>query len=624
MNLGNLKSNPKYNIKNTRKKFRSFLVSERFLLSIIKILASDMPVMRRKLINIKRFLEVIDKEYYSTDPRVTAMILACDSLLVSKMRNNGQKTLCAEDLIHNINNVLDSEDYNDVKESMIIPQINIAKTDSIEVELSYVTDSIDQNLKWSFVLDTKDDLYELSNELSTCSFKDFPEVLDNYRNLITSIMNFFRSTDASDTLTTIMHTTDPSFYDFLYDTFESIRNPSSALKTGWNALNSALGPRNGFQNKNLYIFHANTNSFKSALLLHIARMIKMYNADSVIEEFKKTGKIPTILFIEAENDFDEDNERLYKITVGEDIVKCTSREQLIGNWTKHFEKPTQNNDKNPIDISMVHVDARSVSVDDIDKTIEILDEEGYKVITCIVDYIGIMKCRQEDVGKELRTQLANIANDLLSLAKNRNIPVITAHQLNRSGGAILTNLKMQGGSNAVSQMTNEYIGESYGIEQAASWTMFIDIEMHDGQKFLTCKRNKSRYQSKFGIEYFVYRIRDGIIIDDDIFNSQSSHLTAIPNTEVTSTTGIGNRGTIDIRDGGKRPQTPKNNVIDIAPKEIKPISQPIPLIDSIPFERWFEYAPIYGLDKVVTFSEEFTDENSHFGMIGETEYIFMN
>ena len=43
-----------------RKKYKSYLVSERFLLSIIKILASDTTIMRRHLINIKRFLDVID------------------------------------------------------------------------------------------------------------------------------------------------------------------------------------------------------------------------------------------------------------------------------------------------------------------------------------------------------------------------------------------------------------------------------------------------------------------------------------------------------------------------------------------------------------------------------------
>ncbi len=274
-------------------------------------------------------------------------------------------------------------------------------------------------------------------------------------------MNFFRSTDDSTDINAIMHTSDPTFFDYLYDTYEAIRNPASALQTGWVALNSALGPRGGFLNKNLYVFHANTNSFKSALLLHIARMVKEYNAAKVIDEYKKSGKVPTVLFIEMENDFDEDNERLYKITAKKDIGKCTSREELHSSWLHSFDA---NKAENPIDISFLHVDARSVSVDDIDKIIELLEEEGFHVIMTIVDYIALIKPRAEDMNRENRLQLKNIADDLLSLAKSRNIPVVTAHQLNRSGGAVLTNLKMQGGANAVKQMTNEFVGESYGID----------------------------------------------------------------------------------------------------------------------------------------------------------------
>ena len=103
------------------------------------------------------------------------------------------------------------------------------------------------------------------------------------------------------------------------------------------------------------------------------------------------------------------------------------------------------------------------------------------------------------MGKDNRLQLKNIADDLLSLAKNRDIPVITAHQINRSGGAVLTNLKNQGGVNAISQMTNEFIGESYGIEQAVSWSAFIDIEIHGEDRWLMFKRNKSL---KFYLQLF--------------------------------------------------------------------------------------------------------------------------
>ena len=476
----------------------------------------------------------------------------------------------------------------------------------------------------SYILDVKEDLIDLSSELTTCSYKDFPDVLKAFRTLLTDMTAYFRSTDTSDTLNKIMHTSDPAFYDYLYDTYEAIRNPSSSLQTGWVALNSALGPRGGFINKNLYIYHANTNSFKSALLLHIARMIKQYNAPKLMEEFKLTGKIPTILFIEAENDLDEDNERLYKMVAKKDIASNTGRAELTDSWKHTFDMDKENN---PIDIAMLHVDARSLSVDDIDTNIDMLEEEGYHVIACLVDYIGLIKPREEDMGKENRIQLKNIADDMLSLAKNRNIPVITAHQLNRSGGAILTNTKMQGGSNAVMQMSSEFVGESYGIEQAASWSMFIDVETHDGKRYLTCKRGKARGDrsgsSKFGLEYFVLEIKNGLIIEDDIYLPRPLYFEAIPNTDVNtnSNNGIGERGVIDIRDKPKTP--PKGHTLTIKPSQETLTSSGISISDLM-MDDWM--SDLESGKKSFDECYECTNievgyEDKHI-IVGSTEYVF--
>jgi replicative DNA helicase len=607
------------------KKYRSHLVSERFLLMIIKVLASDITVNRRSLANIKRFLTIIDRDYYCRSENIEAMLLVCD-LLVS-IRTKNPHGVSLESLTYKVENLL-VEPYDKVRDQLIIPQINVAKDELPEDDLEYITNSLDQNLKFSYILDVKDNLIELTNDIETSSYTDFPSLLHQYRDLVTGIMNFFRSTDSNSMTNEIVHTGDPTFLDILYDTYEAIRNPASALQTGWQALNSALGPRGGFQNKNLYCLHANTNSFKSAMLLHISRMIKEYNASRVIEEFKRTGKIPTVLHISMENDNDEDNERLYKTVVKKDLGKCTSREELNQSWEHNFGN-SNSEEENPIDISFLHVDARSLSVDEIDVIIENLEEEGYRVIACVVDYLGLIKPRMEDMGKDNRLQLKNIADDLLSLAKNRDIPVITAHQINRSGGAVLTNLKNQGGVNAISQMTNEFIGESYGIEQAVSWSAFIDIEIHGEDRWLMFKRNKSRYKNKFGTETFVMKIRDGIIIDDDIYLSTPLSLPKIPDgigTDEAVNQNQGSRGIIDIRDN-KHKTPPKDHLIKVKSsteerEDFLNSKEKVP-IEYIDWNNWIHY-----LDTGDYETEDFyiwsNSEMSYYDrsfVIGETEYV---
>ena len=607
------------------KKYRSHLVSERFLLMIIKVLASDITVNRRSLANIKRFLTIIDRDYYCRSENIEAMLLVCD-LLVS-IRTKNPHGVSLESLSYKVENLL-VEPYDKVRDQLIIPQINVAKDELPEDDLEYITNSLDQNLKFSYILDVKDNLIELTNDIETSSYTDFPNLLHQYRDLVTDIMNFFRKTDSSSMTNEIVHTGDPTFLDILYDTYEAIRNPASALQTGWQALNSALGPRGGFQNKNLYCIHANTNSFKSAMLLHISRMIKEYNGPRVIEEFKRTGKIPTILHISMENDNDEDNERLYKTVVKKDLGKCTSREELNQSWEHNFGN-TNSEEENPIDISFLHVDARSLSVDEIDIIIENLEEEGYRVIACVVDYLGLIKPRLEDMGKDNRLQLKNIADDLLSLAKNRDIPVITAHQINRSGGAVLTNLKNQGGVNAISQMTNEFIGESYGIEQAVSWSAFIDIEIHGEDRWLMFKRNKSRYKNKFGTETFVMKIRDGIIIDDDIYLSTPLSLPKIPDgigTDEAVNQNQGSRGIIDIRDN-KYKTPPKDHIIKVKSsieerEDYLNSKEKVP-IEYIEWDNWIDYLDTgnYETEDFYVWSNSEMSYYDRSFIIGETEYV---
>ena len=604
------------------KKYRSHLVSERFLLMIIKVLASDITVNRRSLANIKRFLTIIDRDYYCRSENIEAMLLVCDLLVSIRIKNPHGVSL--ESLSYKVENLL-VEPYDKVRDQLIIPQINVAKDELPEDDLEYITNSLDQNLKFSYILDIKDNLIELTNDIETSSYTDFPNLLHQYRDLVTDIMNFFRKTDSSSMTNEIVHTGDPTFLDILYDTYEAIRNPASALQTGWQALNSALGPRGGFQNKNLYCIHANTNSFKSAMLLHISRMIKEYNGPRVIEEFKRTGKIPTILHISMENDNDEDNERLYKTVVKKDLGKCTSREELNQSWEHNFGN---SDEENPIDISFLHVDARSLSVDEIDIIIENLEEEGYRVIACVVDYLGLIKPRLEDMGKDNRLQLKNIADDLLSLAKNRDIPVITAHQINRSGGAVLTNLKNQGGVNAISQMTNEFIGESYGIEQAVSWSAFIDIEIHGEDRWLMFKRNKSRYKNKFGTETFVMKIRDGIIIDDDIYLSTPLSLPKIPDGIGTdeANQNQGSRGIIDIRDN-KYKTPPKDHIIKVKSsieerEDYLNSKEKVP-IEYIDWDKWIDYLDTgdYETEDFYVWSNSEMSYYDRSFIIGETEYV---
>ena len=160
-----------------------------------------------------------------------------------------------------------TDQYEECRDNLIIPTIKLSRTEMPEDELEFINVSLDFNLKYNKIISEKDLLYEIASEISTCAYTDFKKVFVKFRKIITDFYNFFRSTDSDSNVNQIVHTSEPTFIDYLKETMDSIKNPESALITGIKYLNSSLGPRNGFQNKNADIYYANTNSFKSVINL---------------------------------------------------------------------------------------------------------------------------------------------------------------------------------------------------------------------------------------------------------------------------------------------------------------------------------------------------------------------
>ena len=148
--------------RHSNKKFRSHLVSTRFLLMLIKVMSSDIMINRRILTNIKKFLGIIDRKYYSVDENIEALLLVCDILLAIRFKNSTTGPNL-ETLVYKIQTSL-QEPYDKVRDNLIIPQVKISKDYLPEEDLEYVSQTLDQNLKYDYVYRTKDELVDLANE----------------------------------------------------------------------------------------------------------------------------------------------------------------------------------------------------------------------------------------------------------------------------------------------------------------------------------------------------------------------------------------------------------------------------------------------------------------------------
>ena len=174
----------------------------------------------------------------------------------------------------------------------------------------------------------------------------------------------------------------------------------------------------------------NISGFKSGILLKTARDIKKYNKGM---KTKKPGKRPCVLFLTLENSVEESVERLFNMTVTSDDIKNFSAKQVIEKLRKEGELVLK--DVDDIDIVIKFYPCRSIDTSDIYSIIYDLEDDNKEVIALILDYLKRIK--PAEYGKEEKEELKNVTNELKTIANEFDIPVITAHQINRAGASTI-------------------------------------------------------------------------------------------------------------------------------------------------------------------------------------------
>lgn len=598
--------------KNNKKdngRIRSYLVTEKFMLLLTTILSGGDVIHMRPLHNMEKFISNIDRNYYFKDPTLTALILTVESFVNMRIRMLG-KPIDEASLITKINTLLISETYTEIKENLLIPTVENAKKEiGMDVyDIDFVNNSIEVALKVYKIIREKDRLIEISNEIDGGA-DDLVGAINEYREVVNRIQEYFKETDNDNNISEIVHTADETFYEKVRSAYENLINPKSVLKTGLQYFNKML-PGGGFVNGKYYIFYANTNTFKSALLMHIARWIRKYNSRSFEEDPEFKGKQPTILFISCENSEQEDIERIFKMSIGKDIGLLKSADEAEAMWKNDSDEIDS-----IIDISFYHTSSRTVSASDIDRIIDTLYDEGFKVITVIFDYIELMKSEEMFSRLDTRETLGRLSECLLNIAKSRMIPVITAMQLNRKGGEVLVETKASGETNAITKMNNAHIGESYNIEKSADFSFFIDLETnpHDNQRYLLILGNKFR-GGEGEIKMFAHPIENGLVIRDDIFLPKPISVLSLSydkdgeKANADKSGKVGSRGSID----GKRPGVNTETILRSKKSD-----------EQEPF-RWWAFSPLLDIGEVLKTSTALIDMNRVKNMSDDDYYFDQN
>lgn len=352
-------------------------------------------------------------------------------------------------------------------------------------EVRYVEDTIAQFLN-TMMFDSKlNNFMQLCKDYEHADYRERQAILDNIRSVMADTMTEFRRNDVAN------HSPSTRFrLSSMNDSMEEIHNyicnPSYKLVTGMQGFNALLG--GGFQKTKLYCMFGMSGEGKTVTLVNLLYQIWKYNKGF---KCKDPTKKPCIVLLTMENLVIEYICSLFHvITRGGNIRDCSSAEACLEEFkSRKFEYK----DIGDIEIVIDYKPVNTVDTRYMYQLVEELEDEGFETICFIMDYL--MRIRPSEFTHDLYTDLGTIANDFKTFAILKDIPFITASQLNREAAKIIDEGRNANQTNIIKKLGRATIGDSVQIDRNIDGTIILVPEVSaSGDRYMAYKLTKHRYE----------------------------------------------------------------------------------------------------------------------------------
>lgn len=436
------------------------------------VLSNNNSIHKHALNNLYRFVSILDDSMFDKQP-----------IMIQKLNFLRKALDCRINMgIDNKNLILSS-----ISQTMdiqpLLNDIDFIKEISNE-EILFVDNTVANNLDKAAVSSR---MYELSNILQDYAKADWREknnALEAVKNSINALNNIFRKNEAnkesSDTLFRLS-----TAEESLYDIHKSVTRKSFKIVTGMQGFNDLLD--GGFQKKRAYCIFGLSGGGKSTTLENILYQLWKYNQN--FETNDKTKK-PCIVLLTMENMIPETVCNLFNIfTHGQEMEKCNTAEEAI----EVFKSYGLLGPDNRVEIFIKYRPVNSVDTSYLYKIVEDLEDEGYETIAFLQDYLG--RILPTDRTKDSYQDLGTVMNEFKTFAMLKDIPIITAAQMNREAIKIVEESKANRKINILHKLNRSNIGESIKIDQNLDASIIVLKETDaQGKDFIGFKLVKHRYQ----------------------------------------------------------------------------------------------------------------------------------
>ena len=488
--------------------------------SIISLIYTPSALRTRKVLdNTYKLFNMIDFRVYEKSDELMARVKLIHYTLEARFEHGISgltmiKQYVADQNQENDNNPLIPEILDDIPKNM----------EPLDYEdTKYLIKSIQDRVRYGYIVNLKEEYDRIIGSMTfeNADSSAYQKNCQLLYEVASNIVNMKRKTEALDSSNQTFSLDQDTFNNVIIDSVIKLQDKNRVFKTGIRFLNNILAP--GYQSKRLYCYLALPGGGKSLMLLKSALDIKKYNPDI---KPKNPGKIPCVLLITMENDIDETVERIFNMRVTNRDIR-NYKPQEVADLLRN-EGGLTLTDENNIDIVIKYYPNRSIDTNDLRTIIQDEFDDGREVITLILDYLKrIRPAEKADSEKE---ELKNITNELKTLAKELDIAVITAQQLNRAAASVVDAALQCNKQDVTKLVGRDGIAGAWEIQENCDMTIIINKEMKtdSGRNYMTFKMLKRRYRCnseekdpRYGIpvrdiDYFShpYDDNDNALIDD--------------------------------------------------------------------------------------------------------------
>jgi RecA/RadA recombinase len=435
------------------------------------VLSENTNVHRNSLVSLRTVLSKIQESMFENNQECIIRFRFCKAVLDTKLvKKLIKRDLVLRDVYGVVGNNFENLDPNNFNELC-------------NEDIKWVEDTIVSCMDTVFI---NNEILELRNVCDEYINANYINKM-NYANRVKEKVGFmqtqFRRNDIdrdADNQVFRLSNSESSINDL----YVRMNRPSYKLMTGMQGVNDILG--GGFEGSRVYCFFGLPGEGKTVTLLNLLYQIKKYNKEY---ECRDKTKRPCLVLLTMENQVYESICTLFNIACSsEDINNYTPEEALQLMMAKELAVTMDS----PIDIIVKYKPINSVDTNYLYKLTEDLEDEGYEVIGLIQDYIKRIK--PLDDNKEPRFILGNVINDFKNFAIYKDIPVISASQLNREAARIVDDGRDSKKNDLVRKLGRANIGESSLIDENLDGSIFLTPEWVGDDKYMGIKLTKHRYK----------------------------------------------------------------------------------------------------------------------------------